>query len=133
MDELRHQLMISQFVLAAGCAGDQAKQLLQAAHWQFETALSSFFQETSIPYSHHHQMMCTPSNTPATPPNFPDALAMFSRLKASENFHGNSPVAPGHLTSPSGQLGPGPSYPPTPPSVTGAPSWLACCHRPAGL
>lgn len=35
-DELRHQVMINQFVLAAGCAADQAKQLLQAAHWQFE-------------------------------------------------------------------------------------------------
>lgn len=35
-DELRHQVMINQFVLAAGCAADQAQQLLQAAHWQFE-------------------------------------------------------------------------------------------------
>ncbi|KAM5306317.1 UBA-like domain-containing protein 2 [Glossophaga mutica] len=86
-DELRHQVMINQFVLAAGCAADQAKQLLQAAHWQFETALSTFFQETNIPNSHHHhQMMCTPSNTPATPPNFPDALAMFSKLRTSEGL-----------------------------------------------
>lgn len=37
---------------------------------------------------------CTPANTPATPPNFPDALAMFSRLKASENFQSSGPVAP---------------------------------------
>ncbi|CDQ82857.1 unnamed protein product [Oncorhynchus mykiss] len=62
MDELRHQVMINQFVLTAGCAADQAKQLLQAAHWQFETALSSFFQEANIP-SHHHQMVsafCSP-------------------------------------------------------------------------
>lgn len=57
MDELRHQVMINQFVLAAGCAADQAKQLLQAAHWQFETALSTFFQETNIPNSHHHHQM----------------------------------------------------------------------------
>ncbi|XP_063097863.1 UBA-like domain-containing protein 2 isoform X2 [Cavia porcellus] len=56
-DELRHQVMINQFVLAAGCAADQAKQLLQAAHWQFETALSTFFQETNIPNSHHHHQM----------------------------------------------------------------------------
>ncbi|XP_048870498.1 UBA-like domain-containing protein 2 [Brienomyrus brachyistius] len=83
MDELRHQVMINQFVLTAGCAADQAKQLLQAAHWQFETALSSFFQEANVP-SHHHQMMCTPRNTPATPPNFPDAITMFSKLRASE-------------------------------------------------
>nr|XP_055040753.1 UBA-like domain-containing protein 2 isoform X2 [Misgurnus anguillicaudatus]XP_055041212.1 UBA-like domain-containing protein 2 isoform X2 [Misgurnus anguillicaudatus] len=64
MDELRHQVMINQFVLTAGCAADQAKQLLQAAHWQFE--------------------MCTPRNTPATPPNFPDAITMFSKLRTSE-------------------------------------------------
>ncbi|XP_067911806.1 UBA-like domain-containing protein 1 [Heterodontus francisci] len=93
MDELKHQVMINQFVLTAGCAADQAKQLLQAAHWQFETALSAFFQEANVPYNHHHQMMCTPANTPATPPNFPDALTMFSRLKASESFNSSSPIA----------------------------------------
>ncbi|XP_016157255.1 PREDICTED: uncharacterized protein LOC101816394 [Ficedula albicollis] len=70
------------------------------------TALSAFFQETNIPYSHHHQMMCTPANTPATPPNFPDALTMFSRLKASESFNSSSPVA-SMATSP----------PPPPPPV----------------
>uniref|UniRef100_A0A671RJ63 UBA-like domain-containing protein 1 n=1 Tax=Sinocyclocheilus anshuiensis TaxID=1608454 RepID=A0A671RJ63_9TELE len=59
MDELKNQVMINQFVLTAGCAADQAKQLLQAAHWQFETALSAFFQETNIPYGHHHQMSWT--------------------------------------------------------------------------
>lgn len=37
--------------------------------------------------------MCTPANTPATPPNFPDALTMFSRLKASESFNSSSPMA----------------------------------------
>ncbi|XP_062270052.1 UBA-like domain-containing protein 1 [Platichthys flesus] len=101
MDELKHQVMINQFVLTAGCAADQAKQLLQAAHWQFETALSAFFQETNIPYGHHHQMMCTPANTPATPPNFPDALTMFSRLKASESFGSSgSPMAASMATSP---------------------------------
>lgn len=108
MDELKHQVMINQFVLTAGCAADQAKQLLQAAHWQFETALSAFFQETNIPYGHHHQMMCTPANTPATPPNFPDALTMFSRLKASESFNSSSgagsPMAACMATSPP-QLG----------------------------
>ncbi|XP_061416223.1 UBA-like domain-containing protein 2 [Lethenteron reissneri] len=94
MDELRHQVMINQFVLTAGCAADQAKQLLQAAHWQFETALSTFFQDGNMPQSHqYHQMMGTPANTPATPPNFPDALAMFSRLRTSEALQGGSPAA----------------------------------------
>ncbi|XP_060798113.1 UBA-like domain-containing protein 1b isoform X2 [Neoarius graeffei] len=78
MDELKHQVMINQFVLTAGCAADQAEQLLQAAHWQFE--------------------MCTPANTPATPPNFPDVLAMFSHLRASESI-GASPI-PSMATSP---------------------------------
>ncbi|XP_029671829.1 UBA-like domain-containing protein 1 isoform X2 [Formica exsecta] len=63
MDALREQVMINQFVLAAGCAREQAKQLLQAAHWQFEI---------------------TPCNTPATPPNFPDALLAFSKMSAGE-------------------------------------------------
>ncbi|XP_076865426.1 UBA-like domain-containing protein 1b [Brachyhypopomus gauderio] len=90
MDELKHQVMINQFVLIAGCAPDQAQQLLRAAHWHFETALSAFFQEANIPYS--HQMMCTPANTPATPPNFPDALAMFSCLRASDSVNGCSPA-----------------------------------------
>ncbi|NXH35897.1 UBAD1 protein, partial [Myiagra hebetior] len=116
MDELKHQVMINQFVLAAGCAADQAKQLLQAAHWQFETALSAFFQETNIPYSHHHQMMCPPANTPATPPNFPDALTMFSRLKASESFNSSSPVA-------SMATSPPPPAPPLPQHGAFNPSW----------
>ncbi|KAM4698535.1 UBA-like domain-containing protein 1 [Rhinophrynus dorsalis] len=85
MEQLKQQLLVSQFVLAAGCATEQAEQLLRAAHWQYETALSAFFQESNHPYIPHHQMMGTPANTPATPPNFPDALTMFSRLKASDS------------------------------------------------
>uniref|UniRef100_A0A8C3V198 UBA like domain containing 1 n=2 Tax=Passeriformes TaxID=9126 RepID=A0A8C3V198_CATUS len=96
MDELKHQVMINQFVLAAGCAADQAKQLLQAAHWQFE--------------------MCTPANTPATPPNFPDALTMFSRLKASESFNSSSPVA-------SMATSPPPPAPPLPQHGAFNPAW----------
>ncbi|CAH1400285.1 unnamed protein product [Nezara viridula] len=83
MDSLREQVMINQFVLAAGCAREQAKQLLQAAHWQFETALSIFFQEAALPPTHFGQI-CTPCNTPATPPNFPDALMAFSRMSTSD-------------------------------------------------
>lgn len=46
-------------------------------------------------------MMCTPANTPATPPNFPDALTMFSRLKASESFgSGSGAMAAAMATSP---------------------------------
>ena len=70
MDSLREQVMINQFVLAAGCARDQAKQLLQATQWQFEvsagplrwtvrltpvsllpslqTALSVYFEQASV-------------------------------------------------------------------------------------
>lgn len=104
--------MINQFVLTAGCAADQAKQFLQASHWQFEAALSTFFQEANIPYS--HQMMCTPANTPATPPNFPDALAMFSRLKASESFGSSSPI-----TSMAASPAPHPNWAMSPPPTPG--------------
>lgn len=50
MDSLREQVMINQFVLAAGCARDQAKQLLQAAHWQFEVNVP--------PCLYHHHCCC---------------------------------------------------------------------------
>ncbi|KAF4519803.1 hypothetical protein B566_EDAN006817 [Ephemera danica] len=108
MDSLKEQVMINQFVLAAGCARDQAKQLLQSAHWQFETALSIFFQEAAIPachsQGHHLGQVCTPCNTPATPPNFPDALLAFSKLSAGEKMASNSPSAGFYSTSPSQSL-----------------------------
>ncbi|XP_037767109.1 UBA-like domain-containing protein 1 isoform X1 [Chelonia mydas] len=91
---------------------------IQQARSSQETALSAFFQETNIPYSHHHQMMCTPANTPATPPNFPDALTMFSRLKASESFHSSSPVA-------SMATSPPPPPPPLPQPGGFNPAWAA--------
>lgn len=31
-----------------------------------------------------YPQMCAPRNTPATPPNFPDAITMFSKLRASD-------------------------------------------------
>lgn len=47
METLREQVMINQFVVAAGCARDQAKQILQAAQWQFE--VSTFSLERKRP------------------------------------------------------------------------------------
>lgn len=55
--------------------------------------------------------MHTPANTPATPPNFPDALAMFSRLKASESFNGSSPIASMATSPPQVNWAMGPSAP----------------------
>ncbi|XP_029996736.1 UBA-like domain-containing protein 2 [Sphaeramia orbicularis] len=124
MDELRHQVMINQFVLTAGCAADQAKQLLQAAHWQFETALSSFFQEANIPSHHHHQMMCTPRNTPATPPNFPDAITMFSKLRASDCSSGGPAQASMACSPPPSASGFGSFWASSPPGSHQAGAWL---------
>lgn len=62
--------------------------------------------------------MCTPANTPATPPNFPDALTMFSRLKASESFNSSSPVA-------SMATSPPPPAPPLPQHGAFNPAWPA--------
>ncbi|XP_023377022.1 UBA-like domain-containing protein 1 isoform X1 [Pteropus vampyrus] len=93
------------------------------------TALSAFFQETNIPYSHHHhQMMCTPANTPATPPNFPDALTMFSRLKASESFHSGGSGSPMAATATS----PPPHFPHAATSSFAAPSWPTVASPPGG-
>ncbi|XP_042232747.1 UBA-like domain-containing protein 2-B isoform X2 [Homarus americanus] len=86
---LREQVMINQFVMAAGATREQARQLLQSAHWQFETALSIFFQE-AVPNGgasqHHLNHLCTPANTPATPPAFPDALAAFSKMSTQDKL-----------------------------------------------
>ncbi|XP_042890664.1 UBA-like domain-containing protein 2-B [Penaeus japonicus] len=99
---LREQVMINQFVMAAGATREQARQLLQSAHWQFETALSIFFQE-AVPNGgasqHHLNHLCTPANTPATPPAFPDALAAFSKMSTQDKLS----------TSPSGGFSPPPA------------------------
>ncbi|OXB81142.1 UNVERIFIED_CONTAM: hypothetical protein H355_005072 [Colinus virginianus] len=64
--------------------------------------------------------MCTPSNTPATPPNFPDALAMFSKLRTSENLQSsNSPIT-SMACSPPGSFSP--FWASSPPSQQ--PAWL---------
>lgn len=93
MDTLREQVMINQFVLVAGCSHDQAKQLLNNNNWQFQQALSVFFQET--PNAGFHQNgrfnpLSTPANTPATPPNFPETLLAFSKLSTSSEVGKNN-------------------------------------------
>ncbi|XP_033630391.1 UBA-like domain-containing protein 1 [Asterias rubens] len=106
MDSLKEQVMINQFVLAAGCAADTAKQLLQKAHWQFETALSIFFQEAPIPNGHPHcyrqggHSVHAPANTPATPPNFPDLMMDLSKLATTDKYHAGSPTCMTMTSSP---------------------------------
>lgn len=108
MDNLKQQVMINQFVMAAGCHAEQAKQCLQAAKWQFETALSMFFQETVVPsrcrtcnglHTNGNYPLCAPANTPATPPNFPDALAALSKLSTCDTSGSRifgSPASPAY-------------------------------------
>ncbi|XP_074034330.1 uncharacterized protein isoform X2 [Leptinotarsa decemlineata] len=65
---------------------------------QITTALSIFFQEAALPVcpsgaSAHFGQIMTPCNTPATPPNFPDALIAFSKMST------------GNATSPSINIG----------------------------
>ncbi|GFR58742.1 UBA-like domain-containing protein 2 [Elysia marginata] len=113
MDNLKQQVMINQFVHAAGCHAEQAKQLLQAAHWHFEAALSMFFQESSVPCrncnrgpTNGNYPLCTPANTPATPPNFPDALAALAKLTTGENSKVfGTPQHPHQFPCPSSQQG----------------------------
>jgi len=96
MDDLKHQVMINQFVQAAGCRHEHAQQFLQASQWQFEAALSMFFQESAVAvpsmcrtcnksHTNGNYPLCTPANTPATPPNFPDALAALAKLTTSDS------------------------------------------------
>eukprot|EP00096_Caligus_rogercresseyi_P013947 TRINITY_DN6511_c0_g1_i1.p1 TRINITY_DN6511_c0_g1~~TRINITY_DN6511_c0_g1_i1.p1 ORF type:complete len:164 (+),score=10.56 TRINITY_DN6511_c0_g1_i1:216-707(+) len=110
MDNLRETVMINQFVAVTGCSRDQAPKILGQAGWQFQTALSIFFQEAVIPKNTAGFSLLTPSNTPATPPNFPEALNMFSSMSTSDSSsrmvsaspgsHANTSLSPrgrGHL------------------------------------
>ncbi|MEE6527498.1 hypothetical protein FKM82_028904 [Ascaphus truei] len=65
--------------------------------------------------------MCTPSNTPATPPNFPDALAMFSKLRTSESLQSNGSPAASNACSPPGNFNP---YWASSPPNQQQPAWL---------
>ena len=43
--------------------------------------------------------LITPANTPATPPNFPDALTMFSKMSTSDATRmATSPLAPSSIS-----------------------------------
>jgi len=99
-ETLKQQVMVSHFTNATGCSIDQARQLLQTSRWEFETALSLFFQEVSVhqgtPHHQRHPVnglspMCPPCNTPATPPSFPDALLALQKLQASDWNQAASP------------------------------------------
>ena len=52
MDHLREQVMINQFVMVAGCRPEQAKQLLQAANWQFEVGIVILFPSSILNGGH---------------------------------------------------------------------------------
>ncbi|CAG9088200.1 hypothetical protein JYU34_021125 [Plutella xylostella] len=133
---LREQVMINQFVLAAGCAREQAKQLLQAAHWQFETALSIFFQEVALPAGangiaapHYRQQLMTPCNTPATPPNFPDALAAFSRLSTGSPGAAAGPAPPPPVSPLATHPPPAQHYAGSPSAQASYPTQYAACSQ----
>ena len=62
MEGLREQVMINQFVMAAGCARDQAKHILQASQWQFEVRIFIQSLNQSMPLHaitfHLHVKLC---------------------------------------------------------------------------
>lgn len=99
MDGLREAVMINQFMMTTGCGGEQAKQTLQAAQWQFETALSVFFQEVALPSSSsssdsttsdYNSLNVVHNNTPVTPPRFQEALISFAKLKTTDKKSDNN-------------------------------------------
>ncbi|OQV14843.1 hypothetical protein BV898_10991 [Hypsibius exemplaris] len=86
MDALRQSVMINQFSMVTGATYDEASASLQSTNWQLESALSMFFQGQSALGNGQRQPMdpmCAPANTPATPPNFSDALLSFSKMSTA--------------------------------------------------
>lgn len=99
---MRKQIMVSHFMNAVGCTSEQATKILQSAQWHPDAALSLFFQEHAVGVgvshpTHSHNpsssggsslgsrmsYQCVPTNTPATPPSFPDTLSAFAKMKTS--------------------------------------------------
>jgi len=96
MEQLREQVMINQFVQVTGSGREQAAEILSTAQWQLQAALSRYFDETVTPYRSGGGGIPwgTPSNTPATPPNFGEALAAFSALSTAQGCKlATSPLA----------------------------------------
>uniref|UniRef100_A0A5S6QN86 UBA domain-containing protein n=1 Tax=Trichuris muris TaxID=70415 RepID=A0A5S6QN86_TRIMR len=102
---LRRQIMVSQFQVATGCNRDQAEQLLRSSCWQFQIALSTFFQEsvpavvvsatrTSGACLSSVDTAYAPQNTPVTPPSLSEALTALQKLHADEWNGRSSPSAP---------------------------------------
>ena len=45
---LKQQVMLNQFISITGCSVEQSRHLLASANWQYQTALSIFFDDFSI-------------------------------------------------------------------------------------
>lgn len=98
---LQQQAMLNQFVSIAGCSLEQAFNLLESSNWQYQDALNTFFDETSIfnnsiadnlkqnnknclNINYINSMSANaPSNTPVTPPNVDFLEKAFSKLNSS--------------------------------------------------
>jgi len=98
---LKEQVMINQFIQITGCHHEQAWQFLNSANWHFEGGLSAFFQETPLPACRNcngnhpgngYYQMCAPTNTPVTPPNFPDALSMLANMSTKDKISSPSTI-----------------------------------------
>jgi len=90
---LRQTVMVNQFVLAAGCEREAALRCLGQHEWHFEAALSAYFSEVTVapmagggPAPPSACPLLTPANTPATPPNFPDALTLLAGLSTADKL-----------------------------------------------
>ncbi|KRX13436.1 UBA-like domain-containing protein 2, partial [Trichinella nelsoni] len=96
---LRQQLMVNQFQTATGCSHDQAEQLLLSSRWQFQPALSLFFEEYN-PSINTSNSSCpsaavdkayAPCNTPVTPPSLSETMMAFQQLHAIDDWMSRSP------------------------------------------
>ncbi|XP_055335438.1 UBA-like domain-containing protein 2 [Paramacrobiotus metropolitanus] len=86
MDPLKQSIMVNQFMMVTGANESEAQKSLKTCNWQLESALSMFFQGQMLPASNiRPQMdpMFAPANTPATPPNFSDALLSFAKMSTT--------------------------------------------------
>ncbi|KAF6025077.1 hypothetical protein EB796_016621 [Bugula neritina] len=80
-----------------------SKNLLQFLY-QIDVEIVGFSQSFNVTQLNKFQcyllQVCVPTNTPATPPQFPDALAAFSKMSATDHNKFSSSPANFFTTAP---------------------------------
>ncbi|XP_075256411.1 uncharacterized protein LOC142348795 isoform X2 [Convolutriloba macropyga] len=89
LELIRQQMMTNEFVRATGYPQDQAVRILAHFKWDYEAAVSDFFDEVKVVKQNSNSSQASafpPHNTPLTPPAFPSDMTLsFNHLFTTDS------------------------------------------------